>query len=247
MTEESHRRRSSILERADQVRRAPYRVRFAIVENLASENVAAAQWAPDRSVTEADLFAAAYGDPTGAVHWQTFLDAPRHPDHIASTLAMHTATAPEWLDDHRKAARAALNEAMAPGLPHSIAVSNVSADRDPRGQRIDTRQAVQWLAARRQFADAIPASLRRFLDSEPATSAPGPKPGAPTAKELACDFAIEFLENGVFGPPKRGRLMMIVRAVHAKLQDQAISYQVDSIRTMIKDTVREWETKNPDR
>jgi hypothetical protein len=75
---------------------------------------------------------------------------------------------------------------------------------------------------------------------------PGPKAGAQSRKGLACDIALSILEVETKRPPRgHGRLTKLAGMVKAELTRCGPVYNVDSVRKMIKDSVRDWEGKNP--
>ena len=80
----------------------------------------------------------------------------------------------------------------------------------------------------------------------PGAAKPGPKAGEKTSKGHACQIALEILANDDHRPPRGyGRRIAVARLVNAELRAQGIDYKDDSIRSMIGQTVREWEDAHP--
>jgi hypothetical protein len=74
---------------------------------------------------------------------------------------------------------------------------------------------------------------------------PGRKPGQKSVKDLACCFVLSNLNGEARPPNRRGRLTDLARKFQAVLEKDGKSYQVNTIEGYIRDTVREWEKKNP--
>ena len=77
---------------------------------------------------------------------------------------------------------------------------------------------------------------------------PGPKPGEKSPKELACQIALEVLDDKE-KRPKRGYgwRTKIARLVNAELASRGSKYRDDSVRRIIYPTIKEWEIENPDK
>ena len=87
-------------------------------------------------------------------------------------------------------------------------------------------------------------TIRRLLIAREVR--PGPKAGARSAKNLACQIVLSLLEDETKRPPRgRGRLATLAGMVNAELTGRGHQYKDDSVRKMITPTVREWEAKNP--
>jgi hypothetical protein len=77
---------------------------------------------------------------------------------------------------------------------------------------------------------------------------PGPKAGAWSAKNLACQIVLSLLEDETKRPPRgRGRLATLAGMVNAELTGRGHQYKDDSVRKMIGHSVREWEEKHPEK
>jgi hypothetical protein len=88
-------------------------------------------------------------------------------------------------------------------------------------------------------AQAVPAS-----QNDP----PGRKPGKKSAKDLACDIVLAILNDDAQRSLKRhGRLIELARMVQAVLDKDGKTYEVNSIEKFIRDTVKDWQKKNPDK
>jgi hypothetical protein len=78
------------------------------------------------------------------------------------------------------------------------------------------------------------------------SDSPGRRPDQVSAKDRAWGLAKDILENDDARarlPKGRGRLSRLAEFVQDKLRD----YKTDSIRRMIGPSLREWESKNPDK
>jgi hypothetical protein len=77
---------------------------------------------------------------------------------------------------------------------------------------------------------------------------PGPKDGEQSVKDLACEIALQVLDDEAQRPnPGYGRRVRLAGIVNAKLAKLGHQYKDDSARKMIGPTLREWETKHPGR
>lgn len=86
--------------------------------------------------------------------------------------------------------------------------------------------------------------------SHPSTNVdpPGPKPGRQTRKDQASKIAIEILEDNVRRPaPGHGRIAALARSILAALKQEGISYQQNTCEGYIRDTVKHWQWKNPNK
>jgi hypothetical protein len=89
-------------------------------------------------------------------------------------------------------------------------------------------------------------TIRRLLIAHQVR--PGPKAGARSTKNLACEIALSLLEDATKRPPRgHGRLATLAGMVNAELTGRGRQYKDDSVRKMIAHTVREWEKKHPDK
>jgi hypothetical protein len=87
-------------------------------------------------------------------------------------------------------------------------------------------------------AEAVPAS-----QNDP----PRPKPGQQSAKDRLCQAALSILNDPAKRPPRgHGRKAKIARLLYKLQPDDGRRYEEDSIVRMIRDTITEWETNNPD-
>jgi hypothetical protein len=88
-------------------------------------------------------------------------------------------------------------------------------------------------------------TIRRLLIARQVR--PGPKAGAQSTKDHACEFALRILEDEARRPPRgHGRLTKLAGMVNAELARLGQQYKADSIRRSIGPSVREWEKKHPD-
>jgi hypothetical protein len=82
----------------------------------------------------------------------------------------------------------------------------------------------------------------------PQIDPPGRKPGQPSAKDRACNAALSILSNDAKRPPRgHGRKAELARMVCADLENAGSRYQENTVQRMIRDTVKDWEAKNPDK
>jgi hypothetical protein len=75
---------------------------------------------------------------------------------------------------------------------------------------------------------------------------PGRKLGKKSAKDLACEIALSILNDEGQRPDKRhGRLIALARSIQVSLDKEGYTYVEDTIERFIRDTVKDWEQKNP--
>jgi hypothetical protein len=120
------------------------------------------------------------------------------------------------------------------------------------GVRVDWWAVVERLAAAGFQSRKSPPHrsgpqplLPQIQIREPAQR-PGPKAGETTPKDLACETAVQILDDDDRRPPRGyGRLIKLARLVNTELRTRGHQYQDDSIRRMIGPTLREWEAAHP--
>jgi hypothetical protein len=87
-------------------------------------------------------------------------------------------------------------------------------------------------------AQAVPAS-----QNDP----PGRKPGQQPAKRLVCSIALSILNDEAQRPPPgHGRKAALARMVDTRLRENGKIYKENTIARLMRDSVKEWEAKNPD-
>jgi hypothetical protein len=75
---------------------------------------------------------------------------------------------------------------------------------------------------------------------------PGPHDGEKSPKDLACEIALRILGDKARRPkPGYRRMTTLAQTVNAELAGEGYQYLDDSVRRMIGPTVRDWETRNP--
>jgi hypothetical protein len=75
---------------------------------------------------------------------------------------------------------------------------------------------------------------------------PGPKDGEKSVKDLACEIALQILDDEAQRPNLGyGRLAAVARTVNAELAGRGYQYLDNSIVKMIRPSLRDWETRNP--
>jgi integrase len=81
-----------------------------------------------------------------------------------------------------------------------------------------------------------------------AAGPPGPKGGETSVAVAAWEIAEGILADEGKRPPRgHGRLIALARLVNAALRKRGIQYEDDSIGKSIRPSLREWESKNPDK
>jgi hypothetical protein len=87
-------------------------------------------------------------------------------------------------------------------------------------------------------------TIRRLLIAHQVR--PGPKAGAQSAKDLACEIALRILGDEAQRPLRgHGRRTKLAGLVNAQLAQLGHPYKTDSVRKMIDQSVREWEEQHP--
>jgi hypothetical protein len=77
---------------------------------------------------------------------------------------------------------------------------------------------------------------------------PGPKDGEKSPKDLACKIALEILDDDGRRPElAHGWKTKIAWLVNAELTQQGHNYLNESVRRMLLETLKEWESKHPNK
>ena len=75
----------------------------------------------------------------------------------------------------------------------------------------------------------------------------GRKPGEQPAKGLICSIALSILNDKAQRPPPgHGRKAALARMVDTRLRENGKIYKENTIARLMRDSVKEWEAKNPD-
>jgi hypothetical protein len=184
---------------------------------------------PYRECSEADIFQAAYGDREGRAYWQASLFEQRPHAELADLLATHVAGNDDELHRIRKAIVVALQNC------------------DPA----NTFDRALWLFENPNTRRFIPESLARLLiaaaDSAEQREAAGtggnqrgPKPGQTTAKDRACQIALEILSDEKRRPQfKHGWKTALARQVHQALAAEGFPYGQAWVEKAIRPTINE--------
>lgn len=141
-------------------------------------------------------------------------------------------------------------------------------DGDVQSRNADTGQPIEprtWFAAARNPVH-IPAFIRievyrddllqcwpgasesnapETTASAAYTMAPGPKGGETSVKQLIWKIAAEILESEAKPKPGHGRLAALARMVSRRLKDLGHCRQDETIIKSLRQSFREWESKNP--
>jgi hypothetical protein len=166
---------------------------------------------------EAEIFQAAYGDPSGRNYWDAHLSEPMPVYSLAHILSAHVAEKAEQLEMARIAIIRAFRDAAEAGehwftgeTTPLLAVRDGQTNFEGLGKvKVHPRAAVEWLLRKPKREHLVPQSLRRFLQSagEPTNA----NANAPTAsRPVTPKIAERFVANYIKGEQAAGRSPTLV-------------------------------------
>jgi hypothetical protein len=128
---------------------------------------------------EAEIFRAAYGDPSGNDYWEDYLSVAIPVLLIANVLSAHLSKNIEDRENRQFAILRALRGAAEAGEPWFVGSTEPILVVEEFGQtpeglskvRVQPRAAVEWLLGKRIFEQFVPESLQLFLQNETITGA----------------------------------------------------------------------------
>ena len=151
---------------------------------------------------EAEIFEAAYGDPSGQKYWDAHLSEPIRVYTLAHVLSAHVAEKAEQLEMARIAIIRAFRDAAEAGerwftgdTTPLLAVEDGQTDFEGLAKvKLHPRAAVEWLLSKPKREHLVPKSLRRFLQSggEP-TNAKFPTAPRPVTEKKAERFVAAYI------------------------------------------------------
>jgi hypothetical protein len=156
-----------LLEQAKALSERPKFVRYLAVTQLIFGAVASGIH------DEAEIFDAAYGDPTGLDYWAAYLTVPIPVALLANTLSAHTARDAEDRDNLQFAILCAFRGAAEAGERWFVGSTGPLLAVEEFGQtydgldrvRVEPRAAIEWLLSKSIFERFVPESLVRHLQS----------------------------------------------------------------------------------
>jgi hypothetical protein len=153
---------------------------------------------------EADIFQAAYGDPSGRKYWDAHLSEPIPVHLLAYILSAHLAEKIEQLEMGKIAIIRAFRDAAEAGerwfigdTTPLLALNDGQTKFGNLGQvKVHPLAAVEWLLSKPKREHLVPTSLRRFLRSsvDPANTTARTAP-QPVSEKKAERFAANYI-NG---------------------------------------------------
>lgn len=160
-------RRQRFIDQARDASQIPEAHRPIVVTQLVRD--AAALEGP----VEAEIFQAAYGDPTGKVYWEFQVSEPISVVTLAHILAAHSAKNLKELDANIVLAVRAFRDAARVGetwlygdTSSLLRVDDVQDSFEGLSAvLVDVRAAVNWLLSKPRREHLVPASLRQYLAS----------------------------------------------------------------------------------
>jgi hypothetical protein len=128
---------------------------------------------------EAEIFGAAYGDPSGNDYWEDYLTVAIPVSLLANVLSAHSSKNIEELENRRFATLRAFRGAAEAGErwfvgPTEPLLAVEEFGQTPEGLskvRVQARAAVEWLLSKSIFEHLVPESLQQFLQNETITAA----------------------------------------------------------------------------
>jgi hypothetical protein len=123
---------------------------------------------------EAEIFRAAYGDPSGSDYWEAYLSVAIPVFSLANVLSAHSSKNIEELENRRFATLRAFRGAAEAGESWFVGITKPILVVEEFGQapeglskvRVQPRAAVEWLLSKSIFEHLVPESLHRFLQNE---------------------------------------------------------------------------------
>jgi hypothetical protein len=151
---------------------------------------------------EADIFQAAYGDPSGRKYWNSFLSEAIPVVSVAYTLSVHLAESVESLGYLRFAILCAFRDAAEAGerwftgdTTTLLAVKDFSSYVEGVEKvKVDPDAAVRWLLSKPMREHLVPDSLRRFLQWDP-TNTETPTARRPVTEKSAERFVVSYIDS----------------------------------------------------
>jgi len=122
---------------------------------------------------EAEIFQAAYGDPSGREYWNSLLSEPIPVVSLAYTLSVHLAESVDRLDYFKFAILCAFRDAAEAGerwftgdTTTLLSVEDFSDNVEGLGKlKVEPRATVEWLQTKPKREHLVPQSLRGFLQA----------------------------------------------------------------------------------
>jgi hypothetical protein len=123
---------------------------------------------------EAEIFRAAYGDPSGKDYWDAYLAVAIPVSSLANVLSAHLSKNIEDLENRQFVILRAFRGAAEAGEPWFVGTTKPILVVEEFGQtpeglskvRVQPRAAVEWLLSKSIFEHLVPESLQRFLQYE---------------------------------------------------------------------------------
>jgi hypothetical protein len=123
---------------------------------------------------EAEIFRAAYCDPSGSDYWEAYLSVAIPVFSLANVLAAHSSKNIEDLENRQFATLRAFRGAAEAGESWFVGATKPILVVEEFGQtheglskvRVQPRAAVEWLLSKSIFEHLVPESLNQFLQYE---------------------------------------------------------------------------------
>jgi len=123
---------------------------------------------------EAEIFRAAYGNPSGKDYWDAYLAVAIPVSSLANVLSAHLSKNIEDLENRQFVILGAFRRAAEAGEPWFVGTTKPILVVEEFGQtpeglskvRVQPRAAVEWLLSKSIFEHLVPESLQRFLQYE---------------------------------------------------------------------------------
>jgi hypothetical protein len=151
---------------------------------------------------EGEIFEAVYRDPAGRKYWSAQLSEPIRLYALAYTMSAHLAESARQLETAQIAIIRAFRDAAAAGerwftgdITPLLAVEDGQTDFSGLANvNVDPRAAVEWLLSKPKREHLVPASLRRFLQSDgDPTDAKTRTAPRPVSEKIAERFATNYI------------------------------------------------------